>query len=71
MAAWGRYPRTFAALLAAVPPMLVERLTAAELASVIDTMQGRFQAGGVATSHRIATGEEPAMTPTGEPVWMD
>jgi len=36
LSATARYPATFTAILAAVPEQLLERLTAAELAAVVD-----------------------------------
>lgn len=41
-----RYPRTFSARLADIPPELADRLTAAEIAAVIDgPMESAHKAG--------------------------
>lgn len=46
LSATARYPRTFAARLAAIPQPLLDGLTAAQIAAIIDgPMQASYSAG--------------------------
>lgn len=49
----GKFPRTFAAIIAAIPAEVVEALTAKKLAALADAMTAHFAAGRAAAREEI------------------
>ena len=50
----GKFPRTFAAVLAAIPAEVTEALTAKKLAALVDAMDAQFKAGRAAAQKDVA-----------------
>jgi hypothetical protein len=53
MSAWGNYPATFQAQIDHIPRFLRERLTASELAAVVDALKRSYDQGRADSAREV------------------